>query len=158
MLEYQQRFELMGPAEEWLEWEQEYLPPKSVGPHDLIVDVGAREGDTLAFYAWHGFRNFRLIEPLMEYVAILQRNQQRVLAAFPGDSFQIEVITEPFRWEHLEGAAFVKFDCEGCETAVDLERIPVPWVAEMHDMERPAFQALGSVYRESLGYRRGGGA
>lgn len=155
MMEYRQRFELMGPAEEWLEWEREYLPPPGVGSHDLIVDVGAREGDTLAFYIWHGFRAFRLIEPEPKYVAALQRNIATLNGVGGIGYCYIETLAEPFRMAHLEGASFVKFDCEGCEAAIDLDALTIPWVAEMHDMQRPSFEALGSTYRHSLGYRRG---
>lgn len=131
------------------EWIREYLPPY-MKDDSLIVDVGAREGDTAVFFYMLGYRNLRLIEPSARYKENLIHNSE-ILRMF---GCKVEVITESFRPEHLSGAAFVKFDCEGCEYEIDLDKIKIPWVAEMHD-KLPADESGVYEYSHARGYRRG---
>ena len=110
------------------EWTDFYIPPPSVPKEGLIVDVGARDGDSALFYVVLGYKNLRLVEPWHQYWENLEHNVEllRKMGA------TVEVTHEPYKPEHLQGVAFVKFDCEGCEKRVDLTQLKVPAVAEIH--------------------------
>ena len=135
----------------WKEFKREYSPPPSVPKDALLVDVGARDGDS-AIYFWSlGYTRMRLVEPDPETWGRLVHNADELSRR----GCDVEVFLEPFHLEHLKGAAFVKLDCEGCEGSVDFSSLHVPWVAEFHTSNQP--DAAGVFpYTESLGVRRGG--
>ena len=137
-------------TEEWTEW---YTPPPFVKPDDLIVDVGARDGDTLFFYARLGFKNFRAIEPKPECQARLRHNVAE-LARFYG--VKVEVRQKCFTPEDLEGARFVKFDCEGCEWEMNLVDLKIPAVAELHPSPKKDNRGIYISSVKAAGYRKYG--
>ena len=138
---------------ELAEWEKWYLPPPSVSKdNDLILDVGARDGDTALFYLEHGYRRLRLIEPNLIYVDDLMANVREMGAQFNAD---IEVRFRPFKKEEdLLGVAFAKFDCEGCEAEAGLNTLTIPWAAELHEKNKPDEKGV-YPYVAFTGYARG---
>ena len=134
------------------DWQKYYPPPSSVPKDGLIVDVGARDGDTLLFYAQLGFRNFRLIEPNPDFIPRLLENIKAIKKVY---DVEIEVRWKCFELSDLEGAAFAKFDCEGCEYEFDLASLTIPWVAEMHEKQEPDIWGIYSSSIRSTEYRRG---
>ena len=116
-------------SQELVEWERWYLPPASVPREALILDVGARDGDSAWFYVQHGYLNLRLIEPEPDVQERLLANCEEMRQRFGA---KIEVRSRPFWLEDLSGVAFAKFDCEGCEQNIDFDHLPIPWTAEFH--------------------------
>lgn len=144
------QYDLPEETTEWADW---YTPPAFIKPNDLIVDIGARDGDTLFFWARRGFKNFRAVEPKPECQERLRRNVAE-LTRFYG--VKVEIRQKCFTNEDLEGARFVKFDCEGCEWELPLQELTVPAVAELHP--NPKKDARG-IYISSIkasGYARYG--
>ncbi len=136
--------------EQKLYWENWYLPPFSIKKDDLILDVGARDGDSMIFYFEHGYRNIRLIEPNLDYVKNLRHN----IKILQKKGMKIEVRIKPFGREDLKGVQFAKFDCEGCEYEIDLTQLQIPIVAEIH--ERKSKDNGIYPYVKAKGYRRYG--
>lgn len=134
---------------EWSVWKKEYMPPRQTYGTELLVDVGARDGDSAIFYFFQGFRNFRLIEPDPRLGILLLENADvmRKLGS------KVEVIPSRFLPRHLDRAAFVKFDCEGCEYEVDLPSLKVPYVAEIHEKTVPN-ETGRYEYIRPIGYKR----
>jgi hypothetical protein len=131
------------------EWEEYYLP-KKLGEHDLILDVGALEGDSAVFYFFHGYDNLRLVEPCADYWPILDHNAQKLRDM----GAKVKVLHRRFMQEDLNGAAFVKFDCEGCEYEMDFSKLTIPWVAEMH-VQKPPLEGGRYDWSDAIGYRTG---
>ena len=135
----------------WKEFKREYSPPPSVPKDALLVDVGARDGDSAIYFFLLGYHNLRLVEPDPDTWGRLVHNADELSRR----GCDVEVFMEPFRTEHLNGAAFVKFDCEGCERSVDFSSLHVPWIAEFHAHNQPDADGV-FPYTKSLGVRRGG--
>ena len=136
------------------EWQKYYTPPPSVAKDDLILDVGAREGDSALFYALSGYRNLRLVEPNPMYFNNLIHN----VASLNKFGIEIDLRLHPFRPdEQLPGVKFIKFDCEGCESEIDLDKLTVPWVAEMHELKPAKGERHIYDYAAVTGYRKGAG-
>lgn len=131
------------------EWAKNYLPPDSVSKDALIVDVGARDGDSALFYLSHGYTNLRLVEADAKYWPGLHHNEEIFRSIFHP---RIELVLAPFTLDCLDGAAFVKFDCEGCQGDI-LDSLEIPWVAEMHVPNRPDKDGV-FPYVKATGYRR----
>lgn len=141
---------LYGMSHEWGDWERWYLPPKSVHRWDLILDVGARDGDTAWFYVQHGYRNLRLVEPDPRRWPSLEANAKALSKHYHA---YIEVRKKPFSADDLEGVKFVKGDCEGCPLEGMLKELKVPYGAELHN---PGMQVNGIyVNKKSVGYAKG---
>ena len=117
-----------GLMEEWHEFEKNYLPPKNFNKNGLIVDVGARDGDTAVFYFAHGYRNMRLIEPGEEYHGLLEHNA----SVLRKQGCKIEVLKRGFSLSDLQGASFLKMDCEGCEHELDYTTLRIPYTIVIH--------------------------
>lgn len=137
---------------EFNDWEAWYVPPPSVPKDGLIVDIGARDGDTLLFWAEHGYKRFRLIEPNPKHFERLLENIDEIKRIYDVD---VEAHEKTFDQSDLEGADFIKFDCEGCEYELVLDNLKVPWVAEMHEYQRPDEHGIYSNYVHATKYRRG---
>lgn len=132
----------------WAEMEEWYVPPKWIKKTDLILDVGARDGDSALFFITHGFTNLRLIEPQPDYFRNLSDN----IDEFRAWGITIDWKYRAFRIEDLSGAAFAKFDCEGCETEIDLDKIGIPYIAELHVKNEPGELGIYQYARE-VGYK-----
>ena len=126
------------------------MPPPNLRPFDLIVDIGAREGDTCLWYFALGYRKFRLVEPNAKYFPNLYENTKELERL----GCIIELKTEPFKPEHLDGAKFVKFDCEGCEYLINVFELSVPFVVEFHEKTKPNEKGIYN-YVKAIGYFRG---
>jgi hypothetical protein len=137
-------------AEELEEWEQWYLPPPALPKSCLVLDVGARDGDTAFFYIRHGYLNLRLVEPSPTYHADLAKNVSILENTYGAN---IDMKRRPFEPRDLEGASFAKFDCEGCEYEVDLNNLRIPWAAEVHKRAKPDRNGV-YPYVTAIGYRR----
>jgi hypothetical protein len=134
------------------EWMKHYIPPPSVSKDALIVDVGARDADSAIFYAICGYHNLRLVEPNPIYHKSLQNNVAKLTTM----GVKIDLHLHPFNPACcLQGAAFVKFDCEGCEAEAHLDTLTIPWVAEMHNTPKKNAQGIYE-YSGTSGYRKGG--
>jgi hypothetical protein len=127
-----------GLSNEWGVWKK-YLPPRSIARDALILDVGARDGDTALFYCLNGFRNLRLVEPNQAHHHMLDNNVRLLRKRFDA---RIEVRKTPFDRDDLNGVKFVKFDCEGCESEIDLDRLNIPYVAELHVKGTPNSEGI----------------
>lgn len=145
------QYDLPEETEEWVEW---YSPPSFIKPDDLIVDIGARDGDTLFLYARLGFRNFRLVEPKPECQARLKRNVAEIQRFYGG--VKVEIRQKCYSPEDLEGAAFAKFDCEGCEWETPLHDRGIPIVAEIHPNPKKDERGIYISSIKAAGYRRFG--
>ena len=147
------RFYNKTTPEELKEWDEWYVPPNSVGKHDLILDVGARDGDSALFYWNKGYTNMRLVEPDPQYWENLDNNVE----ILRGYGATIEVRKKRFMLDDLEGVAFVKLDCEGCEHEHDYKNWGIPYVVEEHVYNNTG---IGDVYPyiKALGYKKGMGA
>jgi hypothetical protein len=140
---------------EWATFEKVYLPPASVPKDALIVDVGAEEGDSSVFFFEHGYQNLRVIEAYTEYFPRLEHN----VAILRSLGANVDLRLERFRKEFLDGAGFVKFDCEGCEWDDDfgLAECGIPWGGELHMKGGPRDANGRYNYYISLGHFRGDG-
>ena len=136
--------------EELEEWEQWYLPPSGMPKDSLILDVGARDGDTALFYVKHGYLNLRLVEPSPVHRHDLSKNAIILERKYGA---KIEIRGRPFERKDLEGASFAKFDCEGCEYEIDLPSLAIPWAAEVHKKIKPDRNGV-YPYVTAMGYRR----
>jgi len=145
------RFREVPHLPEVQDWFEFYTPPWKVPEDSLIVDVGARTGDSAAFFLALGYTNLRLVEPRLDlYQTDLEHNVE-VLRSM---GCKIDLHLHPFKSDCcLNGAAFAKFDCEGCETEVDFSHMTIPWSAEIHfplkKLEHGIFE-----YMPCIGYHR----
>lgn len=135
----------------WKEFRREYRFPASLRKDALLVDVGARDGDSAIWWALQGHTHLRLVEPDPGVCRRLQHNAAQLRRR----GCQVEVCAEPFRLEHLEGAAAVKFDCEGCEREVDFASLRIPWITEFHEAVAPSKDGM-YPYVRAIGVHRGG--
>lgn len=110
------------------EWPLHYEPPVNLSKDSLILDVGARDGDSAVWFFEQGFRNFRLVEPNATYYRKLNHN----VSLLRKRGAAVELHLEPFNSNQLRSVAFAKFDCEGCEHEVNLMELGFPVVAEVH--------------------------
>lgn len=141
------RFAFETGPDEFKEWEEWYLPPASVPKNALILDVGARDGDTALFYAQHGYTNMRLVEANPIHFDGLGKNAALLASRFGA---RFDIVCRPFQKEDLEGVAFAKFDCEGCEYDINLEGLTIPYVAEMHSKKGKGL----NPYTTAIGFKR----
>jgi len=126
-----------------------YQPPE--GFDGLIVDVGARDGDTAIIFARKGYKRMRLIEPDPNCWNLLEHNAKVLRKRY---GCEIEILKRRFEMQDLEGAGFIKFDCEGCEHELDLRSLKIPWVAEMHIFSKPDANGRYDFVR-AIGYLKG---
>ncbi|MDG7043536.1 MAG: hypothetical protein JRM98_05415 [Nitrososphaerota archaeon] len=138
-----------GLAVEARDWKRYYLPPPSVRKDGLVVDIGARDGDTAFFFCFHGYRNLRLVEYDASLIPALKHNVDILRRAYGAS---IEIRNKPFGLEDLQGAAFLKLDCEGCEYDVDWRSSGIPYGMEVHV---PRGTPLAPGQSNALGYERG---
>jgi hypothetical protein len=131
------------------DWKRYYLPPPSVPKDGLIVDIGARDGDTAFFFCFNGYRNLRLVEYDKEIISVLKHNADILERAYGA---HIEIRNKAFGPEDLIGAAFIKLDCEGCEYDVDFRSAGIPYGMELHV---PRGTPLLPGQSNALGYERG---
>ena len=137
------------PNLEWQDWVLYYTPPSSVGFDDLIVNVGARDGDSAKFFIDLGYRNLRLVEPNSYHWDDLKHNVE----IWRSMGITIDLRLEPFKKEHLDGAKFAEIDCEGCEWEIgDFYALPFPCVIELHGKHPPDAQGIYSYLHEVYGY------
>jgi len=111
---------------EWRGWTRNYAP----GGLDLrgktVLDVGAGEGETVAFYRLLGAKRFICVEPEGPRAGRLRENSSR-------NNWDVEVYEEPFSPKFLDlKFDFMKMDCEGCERALLGTKIAFPCVLETH--------------------------
>ena len=142
------KFSGLNTDAEFQEWEKYYLPPASVPKHALILDVGARDGDSALFYVNHGYTNLRLIEPNPEYWPNLLANAEELRLRA-----DIEVRQKRFTLDDLDGVAFVKMDCEGCEQEYDYKNFGIPYAVETHETSKPSSAGIYN-YVQRIGYER----
>ncbi len=136
----------LSELKEWLEW---YLPPASVPKDALILDVGARDGDSVFFYIQHGYSHFRLIEPNPDYYDDLDANTKE----FERIGARVEIRKKAFTPNDLNGVAFAKFDCEGCEREIDFSLLKIPWVKENHAYAESDMNGI-YPYVKALGWEK----
>jgi hypothetical protein len=128
-------------------WEKYYLPNNRIRKDALIVDIGAREGDTALFFAIHGYTNLLLIEPNRNYWGKLERNVNQLRQL----GIKISIKHGVFEKKDLENAEFAKFNCEGCEYELDLDSLTIAWVAEFHERAKSVRGTYS--YSKVIGYR-----
>ena len=148
-------YDIKNETDEWEKW---YIPPPYIQKDDLILDVGGRDGDTVLFYAEHGYKNIRVIEPEDYCQERLKRNCEQISNFF---GIKIEIRYKIFTKEDLIGVKFAKFDCEGCEYEIDLKSLGIPIVVELHTGAKRNSMGIyksNSLFRKkyirSIGYVR----
>lgn len=108
-------------------WERRYLPSAPIPKSALILDAGAGEGETILFFAQHGFRNFRAVELDQQKFFKLSENVK---------NWNVEGLNRPFRLEDLEGIHYAKIDIEGGEEVLlQLTEVPCEMVVEVHGLK-----------------------
>jgi hypothetical protein len=110
-------------------WGTHYLPRTRIDENALILDAGAGEGETLVFFAAHGYRNFIAVEPELMFYEHLKANIKQL---------EVSVILrrKMFSLADLEGVSYAKIDVEGGETELlKLERVPCEMLVEVHGTE-----------------------
>ena len=91
-------------------WESKYLPTDVRGK--VILDIGAGEGESAAFYLLHGAEKVIAIEPDNIAFELLKENVAR-------NKIPVEIINEKFNVRQLEiPHDFLKMDIEGNESAL----------------------------------------
>lgn len=109
---------------EYAVWKQHYLPTAPIPKDAHVLDAGAGEGETIFFFARHGFHNFRAVECEQRKFALLQRNVK---------CWNVDELNREFRIEDLNGMDYAKIDIEGGEEALlQLVEIPCEIVVEVH--------------------------
>lgn len=106
-------------------WMKFYLPKQPLAKNVVILDAGAGEGETILFFAGHGYHKFVAVEndPLK---CDRLRNNTRHL--------DVEVRERAFRVEDLIGIDYAKLDIEGGEKELlELEHLPCEMTVEIHD-------------------------
>jgi hypothetical protein len=154
------RFRYVVTKQEYKEWSYWYHPPPRIKPDDLILDVGARDGDTAFWFFGWGYRNLRLVEPNPDnfngITGFLFENCRELM----DKGCKIEIRTKPFDLSDLDGVSFAKFDCEGCETAFDVKsefkKRGIAWVMETHEPNNPDECGVYD-YVMYAGYQKGDG-
>lgn len=98
-----------------------------------VLDAGAGEGETCAFFFSHGARRVIAVEQDTEKANRLYRNAWT-------HGWDVEIFREPFRLEHLsENFDFAKVDVEGAESILlEAPRLPCSFVMEVHSRELKA--------------------
>lgn len=105
-------------------WKKHYLPARPLGKGALILDAGAGEGETILFFASHGFYNFRAIEPD-------PKAYERMISNSLG--LRVTGYNRLFRLEDVFGVDFAKVDIEGGERELlQLTGLPCEIVVEIH--------------------------
>lgn len=112
---------------EWEEWGRDYLPKDGL-EGKTVLDVGAGEGETAAFFFSHGASKVIAIEPDPEKF-------RRLKANIRSQGWNVEAIREEFNqyhiWEHVRD--FTKIDAEGAESILLGEpSLAFPLVMEVH--------------------------
>jgi 2-polyprenyl-3-methyl-5-hydroxy-6-metoxy-1,4-benzoquinol methylase len=108
-------------------WKKHYLPKMPLNKEALILDAGAGEGETILFYARHGFKNFRAVEIDTKCCEILKQNIEN------DHRLDVEIRNSPFSLEDLNDVDFAKIDVEGAERQLlSLEKIQHEMVVEVH--------------------------
>lgn len=105
-------------------WKKHYLPSTHLRKTALILDAGAGEGETILFFASHGLRNIRAIEPDPQAYERMISNSAGLKVTGYNRSFQLDDIF---------GVDFAKIDVEGGEVELlQLNSLPCEIVAEIH--------------------------
>lgn len=123
---------------EWNTWEKYYLTDFPL-EEKTVLDVGAGCGESAFFYFLHGADKVVAIECNVEAVERLVENAHT-------NRWNIEIIAEPFKSEHLEiPFDFMKMDIEGNERQLlAVSSLTKPCVVEVHNNElRRKFQDKG---------------
>ena len=114
---------------EWPIWEKFYRPRFSlIGK--TVLDVGAGNGETIAFYLLHGAEKVISIESDNRNVEIIRENARR-------NRWNAVIINERFGLSQIpEDLDFMKVDVEGAENELlKLDSLPAPCVIETHSPE-----------------------
>ena len=90
-------------------WDRFYLPSFSLRGK-TVLDVGAGEGETAAYYLSKGAEKVIAVEPNLEMLPLLRRNVEE-------NSWNVEIVDECFTTDLLKKPYdWAKIDCEGCES------------------------------------------
>jgi protein-L-isoaspartate O-methyltransferase len=99
---------------EWFDvWNRYYLPTSIPLDGKTVLNVGAGEGETAAFFFSRGAKRVICVEPD-------PRRASRLLVNAEKNSWNCRVIQEKFSADHMvaEPFDFMEMDCEGCEAAL----------------------------------------
>ena len=108
-------------------WKKHYLPKMPLDKEALILDAGAGEGETILFYARHGFRHFRAVEIDTKSCEILKQNIEA------DHHLNVEIRNSPFSLEDLNNIDFAKIDVEGAERQLlSLAKVQHEMIVEVH--------------------------
>jgi len=150
---------------DWKGYEVAYLPTPDIPKDSLILDVGGEEGDTAVFFFEHGYTNLRIVEAYPPYYDNLSHNME-ILRSL---GCNVELVYGTFDptaklgdtgRNILDGVAFIKIDCEGCEwhPLFNLVNCGIPWGGELHMKGAPIRAGSeANDYYCSIGLFRGDG-
>ena len=99
---------------EWFDtWSRYYLPDEFPVNGKTVLNVGAGEGETAAFFFSKGAKKFICVEPDASRAGKLLQNTER-------NGWNCTIIQGAFSNSHLtaEPFDFMEMDCEGCEASL----------------------------------------
>lgn len=111
---------------EWPEWEHDYVPEGGLAGK-AVLDVGAGEGETCAFFFEHGAAKVVAIEQDGAKAEALRRNVRSA-------GWDVAVVSEPFSLGQMFDFDFdfAKIDVEGAEAELLGARSLPPLAMEVH--------------------------
>lgn len=119
-------FNRLNFLEEIRVWDKHYLPRGKFSRDPLVLDAGSGEGETLVFFATHGFRNFLAVE-------INDDALTRAIEVGHRLGVSLRVRCGSFALSDLNGVGYAKIDVEGGEKELlALSAVPCEMVVEVH--------------------------
>jgi hypothetical protein len=97
-----------------------------LGKDITILDVGAGEGETIAFWFLHGYSKFVAVE--------IDRQQTRRLQRSVRTNNRLKITFSDTYVQFLDAVQFAKIDCEGCESEMltDAKKVQYSFAMERH--------------------------